>query len=98
MIPFQIADFGMSRDLLDDDYYVAHAGKIPIKWCAPEVLNYRKYSTASDVWSYGCLLYEIWSLGHRPYEDATNSEVAFSSYMHLFSLLQKLTMMCSLLH
>ena len=33
----QIADFGMSRDLMDEDYYVAHGGKIPVKWTAPEV-------------------------------------------------------------
>ena len=74
-ILLQIADFGMSRDLLDEDYYVAHGGKIPVKWCAPEVLKYKKYSTASDVWSYGCVLYEIWSLGHKPFENITNAQV-----------------------
>ena len=42
----------MSRDLADDNYYVAHGGKIPVKWTAPEALNYKKYSTASDVWRY----------------------------------------------
>ena len=66
----------MSRDLLDENYYVANVGTIPVKWCAPEVLNYRKYSSASDVWSYGCVLYEIWSLGHKPYEEYTNIEVS----------------------
>ena len=73
----------MSRDLLDEDYYVAHVEKIPVKWCAPEVLKYRKYSSASDVWSYGCVLYEIWSLGHTPYEDATNSEVVLPVLLYL---------------
>ena len=34
---FQIADFGMSRDLMDESYYVAHGGKIPVKWTSPEV-------------------------------------------------------------
>ena len=71
----QIADFGLSRDLQNEDYYVSHGGKIPVKWTAPEALNYRKYSTASDVWSYGVLLYEIWAMGIKPFHNCTNSEV-----------------------
>ena len=71
----QIADFGLSRDLSDENYYISHGGKVPVKWTAPEALDYRKYSTASDVWSYGCLLYEIWSLGIKPFCDLTNNQV-----------------------
>ena len=59
---FQIADFGMSRALQDTDYYVSRGGKIPVKWTAPEALHYKKYLTASDVWSFGVVLHEIWSL------------------------------------
>ena len=72
---FQIADFGMSRNLLDTKYYVSHGGKIPVKWTAPEALTYRKSSTASDVWSFGVVMYEIWAVGRKPYQRMTNTEV-----------------------
>ena len=76
--PFQIADFGMSRALQDTDYYVSRGGKIPVKWTAPEALHYKKYSTASDVWSFGMVMYEIWTLGIKPYHQLTNIEVKSS--------------------
>ncbi|CAI7999050.1 Ephrin type-A receptor 8 (Fragment) [Geodia barretti] len=71
----KIGDFGLCRDLLDEDYYITKGGMIPWRWTAPEVLHYRKYSTASDVWSFGCLMYEIWSLGHAPFEKLSPQEV-----------------------
>ena len=68
----------MSHNLFDDTYYLAQeGGLVPVKWTAPEGLKYRKYSTASDVWSFGCVLYEIWSLGHKPFEGTTNNEVYY---------------------
>ena len=77
--PFQISDFGMSRALKDAEYYVSRGGKIPVKWTAPEALGYKKYSTASDVWSFGVVLYEIWTLGIKPFSQMTNNEVMFLS-------------------
>ena len=65
----------MSRDLEEENYYVSQGGKVPLKWTAPEALYYKRYSTASDIWSYGCLMYEIWSIGHKPFEEQTNAEV-----------------------
>ena len=71
----QVADFGLSRELTEADYYVSSGGQIPVKWTAPDALHFRKYSTASDVWSFGCVMYEIWSLGHKPFEDCSNLQV-----------------------
>ena len=78
----QVADFGMSRDLADENYYVSHGGMVPVKWTAPEALHYKKYSTASDVWAYGCLLYEIWSVGYKPFEGVTNVKVSLTMILH----------------
>ena len=79
----QIADFGLARDLAEENYYVANErALIPIKWTAFEALSHRKYSTASDVWSLGCLMYEIWGLGSEPYKGETNTKVCkFSMFL-----------------
>ena len=60
---------------MDDTYYKSKGGKIPVKWTAPEALHYKKYSTASDVWSYAMVLYEIWSVGKKPFLSLSNSDV-----------------------
>lgn len=58
-------------------HYLLKGGKIPIKWTAPEAIQYKKFTTASDVWSYGILMWEIFSFGERPYWEWNNLEVSF---------------------
>ncbi len=63
----------MSRE--EHEYTVSDGMKqIPIKWTAPEALNYGKYTSLSDVWSYGILMWEIFSQGATPYAGLTNSK------------------------
>jgi len=68
----KISDFGMSRE--EEEYIVSDGLKqIPIKWTAPEALNYGKYTSMCDVWSYGVLAWEIFSKGGTPYQGMTNT-------------------------
>ncbi|CAD5111384.1 DgyrCDS699 [Dimorphilus gyrociliatus] len=66
----KIADFGLSRDLTETEYYrLRPGGRIPIKWVPPETLFDFKFTIMSDVWAYGVVLWEIFSYGAEPYED-----------------------------
>ncbi|XP_043231164.1 tyrosine-protein kinase HTK16-like, partial [Amphibalanus amphitrite] len=66
----KISDFGFSRPLGDRDYYVAsEGGRWPVKWYAPEAMNFGRFTAASDVWSFGVLLWEMFSYGEQPYGD-----------------------------
>lgn len=64
----KIADFGLTRNLTNVDYYKKTGdGRLPVKWMAPEALFDRRYTSKSDVWSYGVLLWEVFTLGGNPY-------------------------------
>uniref|UniRef100_A0A8D0ERW6 Tyrosine-protein kinase n=1 Tax=Strix occidentalis caurina TaxID=311401 RepID=A0A8D0ERW6_STROC len=71
----KISDFGMSREE-EDGIYASTGGmkQIPVKWTAPEALNYGRYSSESDVWSFGILLWEAFSLGAVPYTNLSNQQ------------------------
>ncbi|KAI1720304.1 protein tyrosine kinase domain-containing protein [Ditylenchus destructor] len=75
----KIADFGLSRGLRNNsgeqEYTTQTGGKIPIRWTAPEAINYHKYTTQSDVWSFGVVMWEVCSFGERPYWDWSNHKV-----------------------
>ncbi|XP_058487575.1 ephrin type-A receptor 8 isoform X2 [Solea solea] len=73
----KVSDFGLSRVLEDDPdaAYTTSGGKIPIRWTAPEAITYRKFSSSSDVWSYGVVMWEVMSYGERPYWNLTNRDV-----------------------
>ncbi|XP_020863085.1 cytoplasmic tyrosine-protein kinase BMX isoform X3 [Phascolarctos cinereus] len=71
----KVSDFGMTRYVLDDQYVSSVGTKFPIKWSAPEVFHYSKYSSKSDVWAFGILMWEVFSLGKQPYELYDNREV-----------------------
>lgn len=51
-------------------------GKIPIRWTAPEAIAFRKFTSASDAWSYGIVMWEVMSFGERPYWDMSNQDVS----------------------
>ncbi|XP_033877371.3 tyrosine-protein kinase ITK/TSK-like [Acipenser ruthenus] len=81
----KVSDFGMTRFVLDDQYTSSLGSKFPVKWSAPEVIHYSKFSSKSDVWSFGVLMWEVYNEGKMPYENQTNGEVvkALSSGLRL---------------
>ncbi|KAK3550267.1 hypothetical protein QTP86_021325 [Hemibagrus guttatus] len=73
----KISDFGLSKALTSEhDYYESKGhGKWPVKWYAPECMNFFKFSCKSDVWSFGVLMWEAYSYGQKPYKGMKGNEV-----------------------
>ncbi|CAL9694807.1 unnamed protein product [Knipowitschia caucasica] len=71
----KVSDFGMTRYVLDDQYTSSCGAKFPVKWSPPEVFNFCKYSSKSDVWSFGVLMWEVFTEGRMPFDQNSNHEV-----------------------
>lgn len=59
---------------------LSQGGKIPIRWTAPEAIAHRIFTSASDVWSFGIVMWEVLSFGDKPYGDMTNQEVTDTEF------------------
>jgi len=70
----KIADFGLSREIEEDAYNASDVSLFPIKWSPPEVIQHRIFSIASDIWSFGVVMWEIFEFAKVPYPELTNRE------------------------
>jgi serine/threonine protein kinase len=75
----KIADFGLSRDIYEKDYYRMGNNdcKLPIKWMSPESIEKRIFNTKTDVWSYGVLVWELFTRGITPYLQINNDFIFY---------------------
>lgn len=59
--------------------------KLPIAWCAPECINFLRFTSSSDVWAYGVFLWEVFTYGQTPWEGISGSQVFLNYFFLLFS-------------
>uniref|UniRef100_A0A8C5B118 non-specific protein-tyrosine kinase n=1 Tax=Gadus morhua TaxID=8049 RepID=A0A8C5B118_GADMO len=71
----KLGDFGLSRYIEEEEYYKASVTRLPIKWMAPESINFRRFTSASDVWMFAVCLWEILSRGQQPFFWLENRDV-----------------------
>ena len=79
----KIGDFGMSQNLYSADYYrVRGQAVLPVRWMSPEAVIYGKFSTESDVWSFGVVMWEVFTFAMQPYYGTSNEEVTEAIRRH----------------
>uniref|UniRef100_A0A672NNU6 non-specific protein-tyrosine kinase n=1 Tax=Sinocyclocheilus grahami TaxID=75366 RepID=A0A672NNU6_SINGR len=71
----KLGDFGLSRYIEEEEYYKASVSRLPIKWMAPESINFRRFTSASDVWMFAVCMWEIMSRGLQPFFWLENKDV-----------------------
>ncbi|XP_062979796.1 protein-tyrosine kinase 2-beta isoform X3 [Elgaria multicarinata webbii] len=71
----KLGDFGLSRYIEEDEYYKASVTRLPIKWMAPESINFRRFTSASDVWMFAVCMWEVLSFGKQPFFWLENKDV-----------------------
>uniref|UniRef100_A0A7N8WWG3 non-specific protein-tyrosine kinase n=1 Tax=Mastacembelus armatus TaxID=205130 RepID=A0A7N8WWG3_9TELE len=71
----KLGDFGLSRYIENEEYYKASVTRLPIKWMAPESINFRRFTTASDVWMFAVCVWELMSRGQQPFFWLENRDV-----------------------
>ncbi|XP_076835393.1 protein-tyrosine kinase 2-beta isoform X2 [Brachyhypopomus gauderio] len=71
----KLGDFGLSRYIEEEEYYKASVSRLPIKWMAPESINFRRFTSASDVWMFAVCMWEIMSWGQQPFFWLENKDV-----------------------
>uniref|UniRef100_UPI00398F7228 cytoplasmic tyrosine-protein kinase BMX-like n=1 Tax=Pristiophorus japonicus TaxID=55135 RepID=UPI00398F7228 len=71
----KVCDFGMARYVLDDQYTSSTGAKFLVKWSSPEIFSYSKFNSKSDVWAFGVLMWEVFTLGKMPHERFDNTEL-----------------------
>jgi serine/threonine protein kinase len=74
----KVSDFGMARNIYQREYYSKDGGMLPLRWMAPEAVTDGRNTTLSDVWSFGVLMWEVFTFGYLPYYDLKGDQVIFN--------------------
>ena len=88
----KVADFGLARVIVDNEYSAHQGARFPVKWTAPEAISFGKFTVKSDVWSFGILLMELFTFGQVPYPGNSRVRGNFNWYQkyeppyHIYNL------------